>query len=221
MALKQILRSDGYYALNKKLLQCLGLEAAFYLTNLMDKYVYLLENKSLVWHEESKRYLMFSSIENIEQHTTLGRRPQEKAKKLLVDKGIIEVYNIGVPRKNHFWINEKAVWDLLKAPSDGGSSQCYQIGSTSATKMDSLVLPKRTHLQYQNGSTISNNTYQKQKKEHSSETIANFSDISSVVLFLDEGNTLPTAKLPDGMQQQLIDLGYGLTANGEICKIPF
>lgn len=92
---KQLLLNNNFWVLNKDMVQLLGLEGAFLLSN-------FAEAETLMADKEGWFYQTSDTVEKI---TTLSRHKQDQAIKKLKDLGIIEQTNRGVPPKRYFKIN--------------------------------------------------------------------------------------------------------------------
>lgn len=70
-------------------------------------------NQLLYWWERKTKGLLYKTVKQIEEETTLTRYQQEVAVRILLEKDFIELFIIGLPRRRHFGINfekiEKAI----------------------------------------------------------------------------------------------------------------
>ena len=99
MALEMI-SSDAYLTINKKILKRFGPETAVFLSNLADKFKYFKENGKL-----TQDNAFFLTYEEQSQQTGMSEHQLRKCKKTLVEKGILWTEKRGVPAKEFYWID--------------------------------------------------------------------------------------------------------------------
>jgi hypothetical protein len=104
------LRSDSYLMLSRKLIKVLGLEAATFLTVLIDKDFYHTNKGTL-----TEDGFFYETIEFMEDTTTLSRYAQNQCMEVLKEKGCILSEVRGVPPKRHFIILYESVNNILKS----------------------------------------------------------------------------------------------------------
>jgi len=92
---KQLLLSNNYWVINKDLVQLLGIEATFLLSN-------FAEAEQIMLYKDGWFY---QTSETVEKVTTLTRYRQDNAIKKLVEMNILEQANKGMPMKRYFKIN--------------------------------------------------------------------------------------------------------------------
>ena len=107
MGILQLLASRNFITVNKTLIQTLGIEEAIMLGELASEYDYWENNDKL---EEG---WFFSTVENVEENTTLTKYKQKKALDNLQKIGVLEVQRKGIPAKRYIKINEKKVFEIL------------------------------------------------------------------------------------------------------------
>lgn len=107
MGILQLLASRNYISVNKDLIKALGLEEAIIMGELASEYNYWYEKERL---EDGYFY---STVENIEEHTTLSGHKQRKALKKLQEAGLIDVKVKGIPAKRYIKIFEEQVIKIL------------------------------------------------------------------------------------------------------------
>lgn len=81
-----------------------GLYTAIMLGEIISKYLYYRDRKMLIEDD-----YFYSTIEEMEEDTTLKRFKQDEAIKVLEDIGLIQIKAMGFPAKRHFKINEEAL----------------------------------------------------------------------------------------------------------------
>lgn len=107
MGILQLLASRNYIALNKDLIKLLGLEEAIIFGELASEHSYWVER------EQIEDGYFYSTIENIEEHTTLSAHKQRKALKNLQNMNLIDVKVKGIPAKRYIKINEEQVIEFF------------------------------------------------------------------------------------------------------------
>lgn len=107
MSVIQLIASSNYITVNKELIKLLGIEEAIILGELASEYEY--------WgrREELQEDYFYSTIENIEENTTLTEYKQRKALNNLKEQGIIDIKIKGIPAKRFIKINKEQVLKLL------------------------------------------------------------------------------------------------------------
>lgn len=100
MYILQLLASRNFITVNKIMIKALGLEEAIILGELASEFAYF-ESKGLL--EDGYFY---STIENIEDNTTLSAHQQRKAMKRLQSLNILNIKIKGLTAKRYIKINE-------------------------------------------------------------------------------------------------------------------
>lgn len=107
MNILQLLASSSFITLNKNVIKAVGLEESLLLGELCSEYDYWIKR------EELQDGYFFSTVENIEENTTLNDYKQRKALKTLQQLKIVDVKVKGLPAKRYFKINEEQLIKLL------------------------------------------------------------------------------------------------------------
>ena len=131
MSILYLLASSNFITVNKSLLKMVGLEASVLLGELASEYVYFEGQEGL---EDG---FFYSTIENIEERTTLSVHQQKTAIRKLKELGLIETKVKGVPAKRFFRICEEQVCDLLQ-------NQFVKNSQTGLSEIDKLDCEKLT-----------------------------------------------------------------------------
>lgn len=99
MNIINFLSSDNYIALNRDIIKLFGLNGAVLLCELCSEYRY--------WEsrDELKDGYFYSTIENIEDKTSLTRFQQDKSLKKLKEQGIVDIVIKGMPAKRYIKLN--------------------------------------------------------------------------------------------------------------------
>ena len=108
MSVLKLLATDSFITVNRYIAKAVGLEAAVMLGELASEHQYHASRGQL---EDGYFY---STLENIEEKTTLTRKKQDKAIKALTEKGIIDV-NCRIEHREEilslkYSPNEDTVW---------------------------------------------------------------------------------------------------------------
>lgn len=106
-SLIELLANDGYIIVNKQLTKLLGLNEALIIGELISEYRYYSNRDEL-----TDDGFFFSTIENIEENTSLNEYLQRKAMKRLVEMGILEIEH-RKDKLRFFRINEKRLESIL------------------------------------------------------------------------------------------------------------
>lgn len=94
-----LLASDNYIIFNKEIAKEYGIEVAIIIGELASEYKYYQKNNQLI--EE----YFYSTIENVENNTTLSRYQQDKALNKLKELNLIDVKVKGIPPKRYVKFN--------------------------------------------------------------------------------------------------------------------
>ena len=113
MSVLKLIASSSFISVNKHVAKMFGLDAAVLIGELASESEYWRENGEL------NNGWFYSTIENVEEKTTLSAHKQRKALSVLQDAGIIEVEYKGLPKKRHIRINERK---LLNAVGDNSQN---------------------------------------------------------------------------------------------------
>ena len=108
MGILQLLASDNFITVNRTIAKEIGLDEAILLGELASEYNYYSSRDML---EDGYFY---STVENVEDNTTLSDYRQRKAIGKLQDLGIIDVVRKGLPAKRYIRINEEKVFALFQ-----------------------------------------------------------------------------------------------------------
>ena len=106
-AILSLISSRGFIAVNKQLARIYGLDEAIMLGELASEYEY--------WEArgEIKDGYFYSTVENVQENTTLSDRRQRAAIKTLQSAGVLNMKLKGLPKKRYFSINEVRIMEEL------------------------------------------------------------------------------------------------------------
>ena len=107
MSVLEFIASSNYIVLNKQLIKEIGIEESLLLGELASEYDYWQKRDELV------DGYFYSTIENVEENTTLNSYKQRKALKNLQEKNLIDVKLKGMPAKRYIKILEEQVVKIL------------------------------------------------------------------------------------------------------------
>lgn len=107
MGILQLISTSNFITVNKDLIKELGLKEAILLGELASEYDYW-NNKN-----EIEDGYFYSTIENIEEKTTLTAYKQRKCLENLKNKEIIDIQIRGIPAKRYIKINEEQVIEIF------------------------------------------------------------------------------------------------------------
>ena len=103
-----ILANDNYIIVNRSLIKELGLKETIVLGELASEYNYYKKQGSL----DEDGYF-YSTIDNIEENTSLSSYEQKKCLDNLSKRGIVNVVLKGIPAKRHIKINTLQIINLF------------------------------------------------------------------------------------------------------------
>lgn len=149
MTILNLISNNNFITLNKNLIKAIGLEETIILGELASEYDYWSSQKAL---EDGYFY---STIENIEKHTTLSVHKQRKALNNLKEKGIIDIKVKGIPAKRYIKIIEKQVYELL-------SIQFVKNSQTSLLKINKQASENLSGNKNINNKNINNKNIEKE-----------------------------------------------------------
>ena len=150
MSLLKLLANGNFITVNKCVAKSIGLNESVILGALCSEFVYC-EGKGNV----EGGFFPFS-VDALQEETTLGEKPQKTAINNLINYGVIEQKNFGVPQKRHFRINEDSLQKLL-------------LGDSKTAQMAELEPPEWT--KYNSKKEICNNNNKVNIVEHPYEEI--------------------------------------------------
>ena len=148
MGILQLISTSNFITVNKDLIKVLGLEEAILLGELASEYDYW-NNKN-----EIEDGYFYSTIENIEEKTTLTAYKQRKCLENLKNKGIIDIQIRGIPAKRYIKINEEKVIEIF-------NNKLLKNLTTGCKKISQLEVKKLNG----NNNIINNNINKNIKKE--------------------------------------------------------
>ena len=148
MGILQLISTSNFITVNKDLIKELGLEEAIMLGELASEYDYW-NNKN-----EIEDGYFYSTIENIEEKTTLTAYKQRKCLENLKNKGIIDIQIRGIPAKRYIKINEEKVIEIF-------NNKLLKNLTTGCKKISQLEVKKLNG----NNNIINNNINKNIKKE--------------------------------------------------------
>ena len=149
MAILNLISNNNFITLNKDLIKAIGLEEAILLGELASEYDYWKKQELL------ENGYFYSTIENIEEHTTLSEYKQRKALNSLKDQGLIDIKIKGLPAKRFIKINEELVLEKLKINT-------LKNLRTSSEKIKELVPEKLKGNKNINNKNINNKNIEKE-----------------------------------------------------------
>lgn len=149
MTILNLISNNNFITLNKNLIKAIGLEETILLGELVSEYDYWTKQELL---EEGYFY---STIENIEEHTTLSEYKQRKTLNSLKDQGLIDIKIKGLPAKRFIKINEEQVLEKLKINT-------LKNLRTSSEKIKELVPKKLKGNKNINNKNINNKNIEKE-----------------------------------------------------------
>ena len=148
MGILQLISTSNFITVNKDLIKELGLEEAILLGELASEYDYW-NNKN-----EIEDGYFYSTIENIEEETTLTAYKQRKCLENLKNNGFVDIQIRGIPAKRYIKINEEKVIEIF-------NNKLLKNLTTGCKKISQLEVKKLNG----NNNIINNNINKNIKKE--------------------------------------------------------
>lgn len=130
MGIIELLSSDNYIVVNKTIAHEIGLNEAILLGELASEYRFWKNNNELVDGD-----FFYSTVENIEENTTLTDKQQRTAIKNLVEAKILKVTVKGLPPRRYFKFNESTIMQIF-------NNEYCQNGIINSAKREEFNLPK-------------------------------------------------------------------------------
>lgn len=127
--LKQLLMSSNYFVLNKQIIKIFGIENGYLLTA-------LIEASDILADEEGWFY---QTVENIEDITTLNKYKQLQGIKVLVEAGVLEQINKGVPCKRYFRINFEMIEEIVFGAVENLTTRCQKTGQLDGENLNTQL----------------------------------------------------------------------------------
>jgi len=118
--LARLLASQNYAIISIPVAKAVGLETAFLLHHLLSHYDFFAKSNQLI--ENKGQFYFYATVDDIEEKTTLSKERQATAIKNLLEVGLIEQKNFGVPCRRHFAIPENfesVLFQLAGKPPTG------------------------------------------------------------------------------------------------------
>lgn len=161
MVIIELIANSNFIAVNKVLAKKIGLEESILMGELASEYTY--------WQNQGQLQdgFFFSTIENIEENTTLNRYRQDKAMKTLKSLELVEVVLKGIPAKRFIKINEKKLIEIL----DNNVAEDEQTSLLNINNLDcQFSTPNKNNINKNNNK---NNIKKERKKETNYDIIIN------------------------------------------------
>lgn len=103
----EVIANDNFIVVNKGLANKIGLNESILLGELAGEYNYYRKENRLEYG------WFYSTIENIQNNTSLTARQQRPAIEHLIELGLIEQENRGMPPKRYFKLNNKEIANFI------------------------------------------------------------------------------------------------------------
>lgn len=203
MSIIQLIASSNYITVNKALIRLLGIDEAIILGELASEYEYWSRR------EELQDGYFYSTIENIEENTTLTEYKQRKALNNLKEQGIVSIKIKGIPAKRFIKINEEQVLNLL-------GNNTFKNSSASSLKIKELDTEKpKGNKNNINKNNNKNNDNKKERKTSYDEILSGIADADLKGLYLEyiKMRKLIKAPMTDRALQMLINKVNDLEPN--------
>lgn len=164
MSIISLIASNNYIVVNKDVLQKLGVYPAIMLGELAGEYNYF-SNKT----GELVDGMFYSTIENIQNNTTLSRHQQNEAISKLKELEILEVVVKGIPAKRYFKLNENKLIEMFANEKDVTNKNVENL-HTGMSEIDKQGSKKLTGNNNNNSNKENSNNIKKERKKEKKPT---------------------------------------------------
>ena len=138
MDILHLIASDSFITVNKALIKSVGLEAAVIVGELASEHNYWQQNNGIT--EEG---YFFSTIENIEDKTSLSEHKQRQALKKLEELGVVSVKVKGLPAKRYVKLNPEQLMELFqnkeKSISETSSGNFQELAPENFNRNNNII----------------------------------------------------------------------------------
>lgn len=131
MNILNLLSSSDYLIINKSLVKEIGINETILLSELISEYNYWISNEGL-----DDEGMFYSTVENVEENTTLNDYMQRKAINNLIAKGLIEVKVKCVPAKRFIKIITKNIEKLFLEEEQPNNDDLLKTSSKNFKELD-------------------------------------------------------------------------------------
>lgn len=163
MSIISLIASNNYIVVNKDVLQKLGVYPAIMLGELAGEYNYFSKTGELV------DGMFYSTIENIQNNTTLSRHQQTEAISKLKELGILEVVVKGIPAKRYFRLNENKLIEMFANEKEVTNKNVENL-HTGMSETDKQGSKKLTGNNNNNSNKENSNNIKKERKKEKKQT---------------------------------------------------
>ena len=163
MSIISLIASNNYIVVNKEVLQKLGVYPAIMLGELAGEYNYFSKTGELV------DGMFYSTIENIQNNTTLSRHQQTEAISKLKELEILEVVVKGIPAKRFFKLNENKLIEMFASEKDVANQNAKNL-HTGMSEIDKQASKKLTGNNNNNSNKKNSNNFKKERKNEKKPT---------------------------------------------------
>lgn len=163
MSIISLIASNNYIVVNKDVLQKLGVYPAIMLGELAGEYNYFSKTGELV------DGMFYSTIENIQNNTTLSRHQQTEAISKLKELGILEVVVKGIPAKRYFKLNESKLVEMFVNEKEVTNKNVKNL-HTGMSEIDKQDVKKLAGNNNNNSNKQNSNNIKKERKKEKKST---------------------------------------------------
>lgn len=170
MNILQLIASESFITVNKELIKKVGLEEAIILGELASEFDYWQKQKGL-----TPDGYFFSTVENIEDKTTLSDHKQRKALNKLRELELVDVSIRGLPAKRYIKLNEENLFKLFE-------NKFLKNLTTSSKEISELDVEKLQGNNNINNNNIINNNINNIREETSSPEIITLESTEDIII---------------------------------------
>jgi len=156
---KEILISNSFFVMNKKIVKKFDADTALLLSSFAEAEIAFSDDNG--W--------FFQTIETVEEMTGLQRKKQERCIKKLIENGILEQKNIGMPRKRYFRLNYEKINEIVFESNIKSKNSVWTDGTNKNVRNGQAIMNKTDNYKEINKENNNKNTYIVENEENLTE----------------------------------------------------
>lgn len=125
------LNKNNFQTYNRDLAKSLGINAAIFLSELINRYEYHKDKDQLIVHESHGEEWFYHTIQHVKDRTGLTREKQDTALKRLKEFELVDVKIFGLPSRRHFRLNVDKIIEIFDCSQ---LPKCSQLSTKCSQK---------------------------------------------------------------------------------------
>jgi len=190
MSTLKLLASNNFITVNKTLMLSLGIDEAIMIGELASEYDYWETKEQL-----DEDGFFYSTVEKVEENTTLTKYKQKKALDKLQKLGIVEVQRKGLPAKRYVKIHEEKLLQILS----NKKSKNLTSGSKKILPLEVKKFDRNNNI---NNNNINNNKEREIKKRENAKRFSPPTVQEVKEYCLERGNNIDAEKFVEFYQSK-------------------